>query len=537
MKLSEHFGRTLRDVPGDAITLSDKLALRAGLARRIGSDWAYLPLGARVLRQLENAILNGLAAFGGEEVRLSVGSATPDAVIDLAAQDVESYRDLPRLLVSFQSHPSAGEGRALLHAAGNRAHVASLHADADDLAAGYEKTFAAIGELLKEVGLEVRRVEAANPAGDGPAHALMIPYEHGRSGMATCSSCDYAAALDAANFARRDARYGEPAELEKVLTPDCHTIADLCAFLEIDPAQTLKLVIYTINFNQPGEAIVMAVIRGDLDVSEAKLMRVLGVDHIEPTTEDMIVETGAVAGYASPIGLKVRQAGEDSGVLVIADESLRQMTNFVTGANEAGYHFINANAPRDFDVTQYADIAQPFEGAICSSCGGALYIEPAVELGLAYQVGEAARATYLPASGEALPLQLAEYRLYLDRLVAAVIEAHHDDYGILWPRTIAPYDVHLVAIGKGPDEEAVALAGQLYLTLQAAGLSVLYDDRLQSPGVMFNDADLMGVPLRLTVGARSLENGGVEVKWRSEKDRSILPLEGLTEAIHSMVYG
>jgi prolyl-tRNA synthetase len=353
--------------------------------------------------------------------------------------------------------------------------------------------------------------------------------------MATCSSCDYAAALDAANFARRDANYGEPAELEKVETPDCHTIADLCAFLDIDPAQTLKLVIYTINFNQPDEAVVMAVIRGDLDVSETKLKRVLGVDHIEPTTEDMIVETGAVAGYASPIGLKVRQEDDESGVLVIADESLRQMTNFVTGANEAEYHYINANAPRDFDVTRYADIAQPYEGAACPSCGGSLHIEPAVELGTAFQVGEAAGATFLPASGDALPLLLAEYHLYLDRLIAAVIEAHHDDYGILWPHVLAPYDVHLVAIGKSTDEEAIGVAGQLYLDLQVAGLSVLYDDRLQSPGVMFNDADLMGVPLRLTVGARSLENGGVEVKWRSEKDRDILPLEGLVEAVCGMV--
>lgn len=536
MKLSEHFGRTLREAPGDVSTVSDGLALRAGLARRLENiGWTYLPIGTRVLHQLEAVVLESLVPLGGEEIKLPTGAPILNTIFALSAQEVESYRDLPRLLVTFEAHPPIDEGRALLLAATNNAHFASLHTDPDDLAAGYEQIVVAIADLLSGIGLDVRRVAAVYSHDEHPAHALMLSHKHGRGGLVTCSSCDYGATAEAANFARRDARFGEPAELEKVETPDCHTIAELCAFLDIDPGQTLKLVIYTINFNQPGEAVVMALLRGDLDVSEAKLMHVLGADHIEPTTEDMIVETGAVAGYASPIGLNVRPAGGDAGVLVIADESLRQMSNFVTGANEAGYHYINANAPRDFDVTRYADIAQPYEGAFCPSCGGSLHVESAIELGTTRLASRNNQATFLPASGNALPLLIADYNLFLDRVIAGVIEAHHDDYGIIWPQSIAPYDVHIVAIGKNDDEEAVHIADKLYADLQSAGAATLYDDRLASPGVMFNDADLIGIPLRITVGARSLENGGVEVKRRAEKDREILPLEGLVDAILRMI--
>jgi prolyl-tRNA synthetase len=544
MRLSKHFGRTLRKAPSNVTTLSQQLALRAGIVRPSeDGGWAYLPLGARIMRRLEDAFADTLLPFDGEEIRLPPSAEPVDlSVARLGAQEVESYRDLPRVLYTLQRRPSDGS-QPLLHAdPQTSAHVVSLHSDPEDQAAFYQQLVKAVTRTLAGLGLEAAPVSSAYPHGRaGEAHAFMLPHPAGRSGFVSCRSCGYAASLESAAFERREARYGEPASLEKVETPDCHTIANLCAFLDIDQEQTLKLVIYITNFNQPDEALVMALVRGDLDVSEAKLRQALGVEEIAPATEDLIAGAGAVAGYASPIGLQVRQSAADEGVWVVADESLQKMSNFVTGANQAGYHFANANYPRDFAVTQFADIAQPPEGARCPDCGSGLQVSPAVELGKASRRGAdfsgRASATFQDAAGKEQPLVVSHCETYLDRLLAALIETHHDDYGILWPQLAAPFDVHLVAVARQPEDEAAKTADQIYHDLLAAGLSVVYDDRLQSPGVMFNDADLFGVPLRVTVGARSLEQGGVEVKWRYEKERSTLPLDGLPGAIVSLVNG
>jgi prolyl-tRNA synthetase len=235
--------------------------------------------------------------------------------------------------------------------------------------------------------------------------------------------------------------------------------------------------------------------------------------------------------------VQVRKAGGTQGVYVIADESLTKMSNFVTGANDPGYHMINANYPRDFEVTQVANIAEPYDGAGCPKCEGALHIEPAITLGYCRKWGtrfsEPTGATYLDDTGKEQPVLLGSYGLSLDRVVAAMIETHHDEYGILWPPAISPYHVHLVALVK--DQTAAQQAEELYADLQAASINTLYDDRGLSPGVMFSDADLMGIPLRLTISKRSLENGGIEVKWRHEKDRFIIPLEDAVSEVGKLL--
>jgi prolyl-tRNA synthetase len=575
MRLSQHFGRTLREAPTDAVTTSHKLILRAGLARPIAAGiWAYLPMGYRVLRRLEQIIREEMDAIGTEEMLMPVmhpaelWQATgrwdsvdvliklknregrdfalavthEEVVVNLCLTEIESYRDLPRAVYHFQTK-ERDESRAwggLLRLREFHMHDAySLDANEAGLAATYERCYQAYLKVFDRCGLDVVAVEAdSRTIGGSDAHEFMLPNEEGEDQFVRCESCGYAANIEAAQFERAEALYGDPAEMEKVETPDCHTIAQLCDFLQIDPKQTLKLVMYTSNLNRPGEMVIMALVRGDLDVNEAKLKRALGISDLQPATEDVIAEMGAQAGYASPIGLDVRGEGEPTGIVVVADESLRKMSNFVTGANDAGYHYVNANYPRDFDVTQFADLAEPFEGAACARCGGALRVENAIVLGQCFKLGtrysEAVGATYLDDKGKAHPIVMGSYGIGLDRLLAAIIEKHHDDYGIIWPREAAPYDVHIVAIAKKEDDEAVGVAEQLYADLQAAGLSVVYDDRRLSPGVMFTDADLIGVPLRITVGARSLEKGGVEVKRREEKERALVPVGEVVETIRGM---
>ena len=576
MRLSRHFGRTLRDAPTDAPTTSHQLIMRAGLARPIAAGiWSYLPLGFRVMKKLENIIREEMDAIGTEEMLMPIlhpselweatdrwdsvdvlvklknregrdfalAATHEEVVVNLCLTEIESYRDLPSAVYHFQTK-SRDEPRARGGLLRLREFIMkdsySLDVDEAGLAAYYDACYQAYLNVFTRCGLDAIPVEAdVGMMGGSGSHEFVLPAADGEDSFVRCTEGDYAANVEAAQFIRKDAMHGDPATMEKVETPGADTIAGLCQFLNIEPQQTLKLVIYSANLNTPDETVVMALIRGDLDVNETKLINAVGLGDLEPATEDIIAEVGAAAGYASPIGLEVRSEDGGEGVLVVADESLRTMSNFVTGANEAGYHVVNANYPRDFAVTRFADIAEPYDGAQCPKCGGELRVERAIELGHCFKLGtrysEAVGATYLDADGKEQHIVMGSYGIGLDRLLAAVIEAHHDDYGIIWPRAIAPYDVHLVVIGKETDDEAVTIGESIYKELTGVGFDVLYDDRLLRPGVMFNDADLMGMPLRITVGARSLKEGGVEAKWRHKADRNILPLDGVTGQIIALL--
>ncbi len=534
MRLSRLFGRTLHEAPADAVLLSHRLALRAGLAHPLAPGlWGYLPLGWRVMRRLQALLRDVLETLGAQEIHLpSSAGDTAASIAMLAMHEVQSYKDLPRTLYQFATRihediPARGGLLGLREA--HVLDVFSLHTKTDEDAPP-SAVVQTLVEALARCELPILTVEA----GEG-AQALVLPFEQGEERFVRCPSGDYAALLEAAVFTRTEARYGDPLPLQKVATPHCPTIADLCAFLNIPPQRTLKAVFYSA---EGGEALVLAMLRGDLEVSEGRLKALLGIKALEAATEEQIAAAGAQPGYASPIGLRVRQMGEADGVIVIADESLLGMSNFVTGANEAGYHVINANYPRDFAVTQVAAIAEPPEGAPCIRCGGSLHIESAVVLGRcrwADMLAESAGARYVDKHGQAQPIGLGICRLELDRLLAAILETHHDEHGILWPPALAPFEVHLVAIAKDPAPQEVA--ERLYADLNAAGVAVLYDDRNLSPGVMFADADLIGIPLRVTVSERSLQAGGVEVKWRHAADRAILTLDGAVQTIFEMVRG
>jgi prolyl-tRNA synthetase len=298
-------------------------------------------------------------------------------------------------------------------------------------------------------------------------------------------------------------------------------------FLGVEARQTLKAVFVTLNAGTATERTALIMLRGDLDVSEKKVKQVTGVETIQQATEEEIRERiGATPGYASPIGIR-------ENALVIVDESIYGMANFVTGANEADAHYTNANYPRDFTATMVADLALAKAGAGCPRCKGVLTVDPAAILGETTM--RTLMASYLDASGAEYPVIMGKTRIDLDQVLCAIADLHHDEHGIRWPFHAAPLDVHIVSIAKS--EEAGNAAEALYKELQTMGIGVSFDDRNLSPGVMFADADLIGLPLRITISPRSLENGGYEIKWRTEDERTILPAAGASSAICALLEG
>ncbi len=566
MRLSQHFGRTLREAPAEASLLSHQLVVRAGLARQLAAGvWSYLPLGWRAIRRIEQILREEMSATGAEEMHMPVlhpaevweatgrwdsfgealqrltnrdghafalGPTHEEVVVALCLREIESYKDLPCTIYQIQTkvrdEPRARGGLIRLREFLMK-DAYSMHVDTEDLDSFYPKMYQAYLRVFERCGLEVIPVEAdTGLMGGSASHEFVLPHPDGEDCFVRCQSCGYTANAEAAVFARREALYGDPLPLEKVATPESESIAELCSFLGIEPQRTLKAVFYSLGTGgQAEETVILAMLRGDLEVSETKLMKTLGTTTLAAATEEQILATGAVAGYASPIGIEVQRGGGSEGLLVVGDESLLTMSNFVTGANEAGYHVLNANCPRDFETSRIADVAEPFDGATCARCGGSLHIERAIELGHCFKLGtrysEAVGATYLDAAGELHPIVMGSYGIGLDRLMAAVIETHHDDLGIIWPSEVAPFAVHIISLAK--DTSIAEVAETLYKDLQAAGVEVLYDDRGLSPGVMFADADLMGIPLRITVSERSLAGGGVETKWRHSDEKEIVSLE------------
>ncbi len=515
MRLSMSLGKTLRQPPSGAYLPSHQLLARAGYVRGLEAGWfAYLPLGHRTLHCLQMLVRRQLTPLGGQEIKVPL---LPDkepvqTLVRLVGREVDSYRQLPMLLFQLTSQTMAQPRiRAGLLGASERPSV-KIHAFGDaDMAAVKQQVESALARLLADcevpvvwagTGDEGRRVFFAHPSGDEE--------------LVRCPNCDYAAERSWATTAWPDPPEEAELSTEEIETPDCNTIAALAEFLSIPAARTLKMVFYSVEGR-----VTCIVIRGDRAVDEDKLARVLGTDQYYSSLEDELAAIGAVGGYASPIGL------DQARVRVVADPSVRSGKNFVSGANRPDYHIRNVNVPRDFAPGEWANLALIEPGDPCPHCGAALEIEPAFALAhSATPVPCGSEAEYLDPEGRAHPLWLASWRLDLGRLLAAVVESHHDDYGIIWPMTCAPFDVHLVALDMRR-EAVAAQAGALYDRLQADGLAVLYDDRNASAGVKFNDADLMGIPLRLTVSKRSVKEGIVEAKWRNSSERLKLDDEGL----------
>jgi len=557
MRLSTLFGQRLREVPADAELPGHQLALRAGLMRQVAQGiYALLPVGWRVMRRIEAIIREEMDAIDGQEISMPVvqpaelwqasgryeaaapgpalarfrdrsgqalvlGMTHEEVVTDLARQEIHSYRQMPSLVyqvqVKFRDEPRS-RGGLLRTREFLMKDAYSFDRDEPGMAESYARVYGAYERIFSRCGLSVRPVEAASGMmGGHVSHEFMYLSPYGEDQLLTCSACGYAANVEGARIRISTRPADDLLPLEEVATPGATTIAAVADFLGVEEAQTLKAVFF--QRADSGE-VVFAVIRGDLEVNEAKLSVALGGVDLVPATPEALAAAGVVPGYASPIGF--------SKGIVVADESLRSGANFVAGANRPGHHLRNVNAGRDFIPDLVTDIALARAGDPCPNCGATLEAVRAIEVGHIFQLGtkyaEALGAGFLDEWGERRPPQMGCYGIGLGRLMACIMEAHHDDKGLIWPTAVAPFYVHLVSLGQpGTDEERAAEA--LYAELTAAGLDVLYDDRPERAGVKFNDADLLGVPVRLTLSPRTLAQGAVELKLRWETESQIVALE------------
>jgi prolyl-tRNA synthetase len=373
--------------------------------------------------------------------------------------------------------------------------------------------------------------------GGSGSHEFMVLSDNGEDSVFISSDGQYSANAERAEFDKGTPPQEAPAELEEVQTPNCKTIAEVAEFLGVPQTKTVKAVFY-IAENET-EDFIFVVIRGDLPVNEVKLSNALGGLNFRDATEEEIEAVGAVPGYASPIGLK-KELGHGRKLIIVADDSVVNFPNLVGGANKVDYHVKNTNAHRDYEPDIVTDIALAQDGNKCVGSDAVLQLHRGIEVGHCFKLGkrysEPMNITYLDQNGKAHVPVMGSYGIGVGRLMAAIVEQHHDEYGIIWPDSVAPFDVHLVSLGK-PDNEVGKQAEALYEELLDAGIDVLFDDRRESPGVKFADADLIGIPWRVTISGRGLKEKCVEIKRRSEPEKKMIPLDDFMDFVFAEIWG
>ena len=569
MRLSQLFGKTLRDAPSDAELISHQLLIRGNFVRPVGAGiYTFMPLGFRVLQNIRRILVEEMEAIDGQEMWMpnlhpaalwqatgrwqsvdvlmklqgkgnrdyALAPTHEEIVVDLALREVKSYRDLPRMVYhigkKFRDEPRARGGLIRLREFVMK-DAYTLDASEDALDAYYPQMVQAYFNIFARCGVPVTAVNAdVGAMGGKTSQEFVVAHEQGEDTFIRCQACDYAANVETAEFVREGALPTSQDDLVKVATPNCKTIADVAAFVGVPTSQTVKAVFYwwtATGDEEKNGRFIFGLVRGDLEINETKLLNSLGGGTLRPATEAEIRATGASPGYASTIGLDVAPDWDSPGVYALADISIQVGGNFVVGANDEGYHFTGANYPRDIVISHLADIAQADSGHQCPQCGDRIVAQRAIEAGHCFKLGtrysEAVGATYLDENSESHPIYMGSYGIGLDRLMAIIVECHHDEYGIIWPDAVAPFAVHLLTLGK--EDIVPETADSLYHQLRQAGLSVLYDDRSASAGVKFNDADLIGIPWRVTVSGRNLKANNVEVKKRSQPEKQLIPIDQL----------
>ena len=563
MRFTRLLGRTLKEAPADADCASHQLLVRSGMIQQVAAGvYSYMPMGWKVLKKIENIIREEMDKAGGQELmmpslqplelweksgrlpsfdktlftvtdrkdhKLVLGPTHEEIITDLVRRSVQSYRDLPQLPYQMQNkfrdepRPRGGLLRVREFIMKD---LYSFDADEAGLDISYQKMVAAYKNIFSRCGLPSVMVEADSGAIGGKAsHEFMLIADSGEDEIIYCSLCDYAANTEKATSTKKSVPVLENRGIEEVATPGLKSIEEVASFLDVSQEQTLKSVFYVADGN-----LVFAVIRGDLEVNEIKLKNLLKCSELHMATEAETQEAGLVAGFASAIGLK--------GTKIVADDSIKLGSNFVAGANKADMHLKNVNYPRDFTVDIISDIAKTRPGDSCPRCSQALLAQQGIEVGHVFKLGtflsERLGAYYLDKDGANKPVIMGCYGIGVGRLLAAAVEQNHDEKGIIWPLPIAPYQVCLCPL-KIEDASVLKAAEAIYAKLCSAGIEVLFDDRPESPGIKFNDADLIGIPLRIVVSARTLKSDSVELKWRKEAQAQMQPLEGLTEAINSLL--
>jgi prolyl-tRNA synthetase len=567
MRWSQFYLFTTREVPNDAEVVSHQLMVRAGMIRKAAAGiYTYLPLGWRSIRKMMDIVRREMDGAGAVELMMPAvhpaelwketerwdvfgdlllkmkdrnqrdfcfGPTHEEVVTDAVRHDVKSYRQLPFNLYQIQDkfrdeiRPRFGLMRAREFFMKD---AYSFHAGAESLDETYESMRSAYCKVFEDCKLDYSMVEAQSGAiGGSASHEFMVLAETGEDAVVSCSSCGYAANVEKAE-ARPLASAstgGDHDELVEVPTPAATTIAEVTELLEVGAERLVKTLVY-----ETEEGPVLALIRGDRDLNEAKLAGFLGAQHLKMAGDEVVERvTGAPVGFAGPVGLP-------QSVRMVADESIRDASNFVVGANKADAHFTGVNWGRDVDLSEWTDLLLVTGGDGCPRCDGTLELHRGIEVGHIFKLGtkysEAMHCTYLDDQGASHPMTMGCYGLGIGRTVAAAIEQNHDENGIIWPLPLAPFEVLVMGLST-KDEQVVEEADRLYGRLAEQGIETLYDDRNERPGVKFKDADLIGIPVRLVIGAKSLAEGQVELSLRRDGEKILVPVENAIEKVRELL--
>lgn len=555
MRVSKMFAPTLREVPAEAEVVSHQLMLRAGFLRKsAGGMYNYLPLAWRVLKKIENIVREEMDASGAQELLMPIvqpaeiwqesgrwgiygeemfrlkdrhnrefclGPTHEEMVTSLIRGDVRSYRQLPLNVYQIQNkfrderRPRFGlmRGREFI-----MKDAYSFDRDEAGLDVSYKTMYDAYTRIFNRCGLTFRPVEADSGAiGGSGSHEFMVIADSGEAEIVYCNECDYAANVEKAELHVIEAPAEDQKPVEEVKTPDCKTIADVCAYLQLPVDKSVKAVAFSSE-----KGLILCFVRGDHEVNEIKVINTVGVNEVEMAEESMLTEAGTVGGYMGPVGIDPKKA------IVIVDSTVMKMHNICCGANKEGYHLLNVNPGRDFTPAYVADIRLIQEGDPCPHCGGKVSKARGIEVGQVFKLytkySEAMHATFLDENGKEKPMVMGCYGVGVSRTMAAAIEQNNDKDGMIWPVAIAPYEVLVVPVNT-KDQASTEKAEEIYSELQRAGIETVIDDRNERPGVKFKDADLIGYPLRVVVGPKNLAEGKLEVKIRRTGEVQMLPLD------------
>jgi prolyl-tRNA synthetase len=566
MRLSRLFAPTLRDDPADAEVVSHRLLVRAGMIRQVARGiYDILPLGLRAVRRFEDIVRDEMDRAGAQEILMPAvipaelwqesgrwdvygrellrmkdrydrdfcfGPTHEEVVTDLVRREVRSYRDLPKNLYQVQTkfrdevRPRFGlmRGREFI-----MKDAYSFHTDVEDAQREYRNMFETYERIFRRCGLVFRPVEAGTGAiGGSQSHEFQVLAASGEDAIVSCDGCGYAANVEKAEVRPAPLPAARPGALERKKTPGKRTVEEVSAFLGEPPERFVKTLVY----EGDGGLVVAALVRGDHEVSETKLQGALDGAAVRLADEGTVSRvTGAAVGFAGPVGLRVPR--------ILADVSLRGITGAVTGANRDDEHLVHVEQARDFPDVGFADLRQARAGDRCPRCEQGTFAEHrGIEVGQVFYLGTkysaAMKATFLGADGVERPIEMGCYGIGITRTVAASVEQRHDDAGIVWPAALAPFGAHVVPVSAA-DAALRETAERLVTELEGAGIDTLLDDRDERPGVKFKDADLIGLPVRVTVGPRGLAKGCVEVKPRAEAAATEVPVGEAAARVAAMV--
>lgn len=569
MRMSKMFARTLREAPNGADTKGYEYLLRAGFIRQLGAGiFTLLPFGMRSTKKIEEIIREEMDNIGGQEILMSVinpadiwketgrfysidkemgrfqdrngrdmvlAMTNEETVTDCARGEIDSYKRLPVMVYQIQTkwrddpRPRAGLIRVREF---TMKDAYSFHTSQESLDEAYADQYRAYFRIYSRCGLPAIAVGAdSGMMGGKISHEYMYLSPIGEDTIITCKECGYTENRQVAKF-KKDYFKEEMKEIEKVATPSASSIDELASFLNIDKKKTAKAVFMVGSFindknGEEEDKLICALIRGDLEVEESKLSNAVKANSLRPAHDEEILEYGMVPGFASPLGAK-------KGFVLCVDDSVAQSNNLVAGANEKGYHLLNTNYGRDYSADIVCDIASAKEGFTCPTCGAPLSSSKGIEIGNIFQLGtrysESLGCTYQDENGVQKPVIMGCYGIGIGRLLACLCEEYNDEKGLCLPITVAPYQVHFVSLVKD-----TAIAEKIYNDLIESGIEVLYDDRKETAGVKFADADLIGIPIRITLGNRSYKEGKVEVKYRRSGEETSYSIESLASEIKNEI--